>query len=74
MELTAEQMFKEIGYEKEEFKDLDGHLLNITYCKNKELNENIEFYLDDKYMYIDNGITIDELKAINKKVEELKWE
>ena len=73
-EKTADELFKELGYEK----DFD----NITheYRKVSESGDlfEIDFWLCDKEIskncYRDIGyITMQELQAINKKVEELGW-
>lgn len=71
---TADEMFKELGYE-----DLSNiakiPCIAIYYAKN---DKRIAFYDDktfDIYNYLDGDeyVTMQELKAINKKVEELKW-
>ena len=70
---TADEMFEELGY----YKDFD----NTTHEYRKEDDENlfeIDFWLADKEVsknyYREIGyITMQELKAINKKCEELEW-
>ena len=70
---TADEMFEELGYE--------GLSIFVKipcvaiYAKN---DKRIAFYDDktfDIYNYFDGAeyVTMQELKAINKKVEELKW-
>ena len=71
--LTADEMFEELGYYKdfddmthEYRKEKDGDLFEIDFwLKDKEVSKN--YYRDMGY------ITMQELKAINKKVEELGW-
>lgn len=67
----ADKMFKELGYEKIENK------IQITYVKPYE---NIQFLLNVKkieYNFLKGSTfltqTMEELKAINKKIEELGW-
>ena len=61
----ADKMFEELGYEKIE----EDRVLIYTH----ELNT-IEFNLENKLLYMgENWIDIDDLKAINKKCEELGW-
>ena len=68
--MTADKMFEELGYEKEENESL------ITY---KYFNWRIYFLKADKTvgknMYDDEScfFTMQELKAINEKCKELGW-
>lgn len=73
---TADEMFEKLGYKKFNKKhDFE----NIKYYKNEDNilyfdETNKSFYksgLYDDLMYDD--ITMQELQAINKKVEELGW-
>ena len=67
---TADEMFEELGYKKEEH-----HYFNCNYIAylNKEKNA-IDFMLEHKTVRIwAIACTIQELQAINKKVEELGW-
>lgn len=70
--MTADEMFDELGYEKREifggfkfYKDNDNTIIfdeaNKSFIKQGEYGD----YCDD--------ITVEELKAINKKCEELGW-
>lgn len=71
---TADEMFKELGYEK--IVDDENR---IIYDNNVDLNEDIYntriiFKIDLKEIKFSvNEISLDELQAINKKVEELQW-
>lgn len=69
-ELSADEMFDELGYKisKNNNKEIE-----FTYCE-----ETINFWLKEKEVSKDiygsiDFITIDELKAINKKCKELGW-
>lgn len=69
--MSGDEMFKELGYEKIENK------IQITYVKPYE---NIQFLLNVKkieYHFLRGSTfliqTMQELQAINKKVEELGW-
>lgn len=81
-ELTADEMFEKLGYEKIDKKGLK----HIQYVRqiNKNTKENITFHKTFKkvevYFYdyedydeLTKPIAMQELKAINKKVEELEW-
>lgn len=61
----ADKMFEEIGYKK--WVDKDGHIHYIHNKKDKEFT----FMLND--CYSTKRPTKEEQKAINKKVEELRW-
>lgn len=72
---TADEMFKELGYKKfnkihdfeniKYYKDDD----NILYFDEKDKS----FYKSGEYDSMCDDITMQELKAINKKCEELGW-
>lgn len=61
----ADELFDELGYEKKH-----DNKRRIVY--KKPLAE-IEFNLKQKYIFVDFGLDMQELQAINKKVEELGW-
>lgn len=69
----ADKMFEELGYEIDSTFEIKGHLY---YCKDYI---RIDFDLERKEFYKYNlsgyrcPITIPELQAINKKLEELGW-
>lgn len=72
-EKTAREMFEELGYEYQE----NIYKLDYTIF-NKDKFKIISFYKDDKTFYKQEDyepgdITLEELQAINKQVEELKW-
>ena len=72
----ADKMFEELGYKK--FTGEHGY---VTYLlKYDKDNDNIIYFYDDKtfhkggeYSEFCDYITMQELKAINKKCEELGW-
>lgn len=81
-ELTADEMFEKLGYEKIDKKGLKY----IQYVRqiNKNTKENITFHKTFKkvevYFYdyedyeeLTKPIAMQELKAINEKVKELGW-
>ena len=75
-EKTADEMFEELGYTKEVIKSEVNDEINHTYIKpfvEEYLSGFINFKLIKRSINIDHPIGIKELKAINKKVEELGW-
>ena len=70
--MSADDMFEQLGYEKEYYRADD-----ITYSLKSEDNKYdknyITFYFDSEIVYVDKSISMQELKAINKKVKELGW-
>lgn len=74
--MNAEEMFKKLGYKKRAFGNC------IIYEKGSIMRYIIQFNLKDKifYSYTECGmansikiLTANELKAVNKQVEELGW-
>lgn len=69
-EKTADEMFKELGYENGTGHNLgDGE----KYIYYEGHYNRILFYKKSKKIIINGNFTIQELQAINKKVEKLKW-
>lgn len=75
MEETADEMFENLGYKKQ-----DGDDCWLEYYKNSyEITKIIEFELNEHYIFVQTNegdsmpISLKELKAINKKVGELGW-
>lgn len=74
-EKSANKMFKELGYEE---KNFDTGIINFIKEYGKETQSNIHFWEEEKTIS-KNGdidsvrITMQELKTINKKCEELGW-
>ena len=72
---NADKMFEELGY-----KNIQMNVINLLFEYAKEdLQERISFYASEevaktfKYKNNSSQITMQELKAINKKCEELGW-
>lgn len=76
-EKTADEMFKELGYEKfYSINNIDNVPNNICYCTDEfEIKFNMIYEAIDfekkKAHY--SSITMQELQAINKKCQELGW-
>jgi len=75
--MSADEMFEKLGYKKTLRENC------IEYCKsidNLHYTEyyTITFFIPEKWVYMNNPwgnkIEIEELQAINKKVEELRLE
>ena len=82
-EKSADEMFKELGYEKQEDKYRIKYFLKQNYT-HFVVTKRIAFYKVEKDIcleqwnvtegiIISTNITMSELQAINKKVEELGW-
>lgn len=72
-ELTADEMFEKLGYEKT-FTEVD----NIKYYKDDDnviyfVITHRTFHKTGEYDGMCDAITMQELKAINKKCKELGW-
>ena len=71
--MSAEEMFEELGYE------YFNNGLRISYNNFEKECKLIEFQLDKKKMILADDseeiveLSIQEIKAINKQVEELGW-
>lgn len=73
-DMTAKEMFEELGYISLTKNYIKGELKTIVY-KNEVNKDWIKFYAD-KQQFIEmsgNGIFVQELKAINQQVKELGW-
>lgn len=75
---SAKEMFEELGYEKTNVINPDGCINYVdTNEKYSEIYFDKNFKLITKH-YLNSGIacpiTLEELQAINKQVEELHWE
>lgn len=75
---SAGEMLEELGYIKEYYFSPEGEKIGENYI-NKDKEIEITFYYVDKEFCISSEgeyaicVGIDELKAINKRVEELGW-
>ena len=75
-EKTADELFEELGYEKKNLDIIRSRFWeeweNQDLAKTLSFNNHYEtFYITDEDVC---GITMKELQAINKKVEEFGWE
>ena len=61
-------LVEELRFEKSEIKNIC-----IKYTKYNLFSKEIYFYLKQKKVGLDGVFTLQELQAINKKVEELGW-
>lgn len=70
--MNAKKMFEKLGYE---FKSLyDGTLIKFEkLTSNYPTWKTIWFSLDDKVINFDGNIDANDIKAVNKMVEELGW-
>ena len=66
---SAKELFEELGYK---LTVSSAHRIVYTLDNNKWLQD-IEFGLEDKIVFAENGTTMQELLAINKMVKELGW-
>lgn len=71
--MTAKEMFEELGYEYSVLLSDNGRIYYEYKHNNNQPSNFIIFDLN--YMSISNDcdITLEELQAINKQVEELSW-
>ena len=68
----ADEMFKELGYEKRE----DNYLIEYiqkTQAMEEKFQFEIAFAKVSKLVGVHQLISMEELKAINEKVRELQW-
>lgn len=82
--MSAKEMFEELGYKRDEFINANSDYINkkfISYGKGKvhiaisSFSEPISIckFKDSWFFSKALDITIQELKAINKQIEELGW-
>lgn len=71
----ADKMFEELGYKK--ITRGRGYTYLVKYYQDEDniiyFCEDKTFYKDGEYSEFCDSISMQELKAINKKVEELGW-
>ena len=73
MKKTADELFKELGYEKiRNNKDFEVYRKNDYNIIDFERDDK-RVYKSAKYDTTSDGITMKELQAINKKCQELGW-
>ena len=69
---SAREMFEELGYEQENKNNVIYYFKKIRIPKSY-IVYSINFIIDTKEIFINKNINMQELKAINKQVEELGW-
>ena len=74
--MSADEMFKELGYERNKSKEFIIYSKKeMKYNKTKKWEICLVFNCIDKCLMVKNKqlFSLEELQAINKKVEELGW-
>lgn len=72
----ADEMFEELGYKENTLQEfIIFSKKELRYTSQKEWEICLDFNCIDKCLMVKNKayFSIEELKAINKKCEELKW-
>ena len=69
--MSADEMFEKLGYKKKKAYWKEDKQIHFIEYSTDEIS--IEFSIATKHIMITNLINIQELQAINKKVEELGW-
>ena len=70
---TAKEMFEELGYEQEAKNNVIYYFKKVNIPKSY-IVYSINFIIKIKEIFISKNITLEELKAINKQIEELSWD
>lgn len=73
---TADEMFEELGYERNKSKEFIIYSKKeMRYKKAKEWEICLDFNCIDKCLMVKNKqlFSLQELQAINKKCQELRW-
>ena len=71
--MSAIEMFEELGYEYSKLLSDDERIYYEHKCNNNKPSNFIMFDLDYQVISNDSEITLQELQAINKQIEELHW-
>lgn len=71
--MKAREMFEKLGYEYSKLLSDDGRIYYEYKHNNNQPSNFILFDLDYKVISNDCDITLEELQAINKQIEELGW-
>lgn len=74
--MNADEMFEELGYERNKSKEFIIYSKKeMKYNKTKKWEICLGFNCIDKCLMVKNKqfFSLEELQAINKKVEELRW-
>lgn len=70
--MSAKEMFEELGYEQNTKNNVIYYFKKIHIPKSY-IVYSINFIADKKEIFINKNIDMQELKAINKQIEELDW-
>ena len=70
--MKAKEIFEELGYEQNTKNDVIYYFKKIHIPKSY-IVYSINFIADKKEIFINKNIDMQELKAINKQIEELGW-
>ena len=70
--MKAKEMFEELGYEQEMKNNVIYYFKKIHIPKS-DIVYSINFIVEKKEIFISKNIDMQELKAINKQIEELGW-
>ena len=71
--MSAKEMFEKLGYEYSKLLSDDGRIYYEHKRNNNQPSNFIMFDLNYKIISNDCDITFKELQAINKQIEELRW-
>ena len=71
--MKAKEMFEELGYEQEMKNNVIYYFKKIHIPKS-DIVYSINFIVEKKEIFISKNIDMQELKAINKQIEELGWD
>ena len=75
--MSADEMFEKLGYKKLNKKELkssfDDDFLELILCVYEAPMYNFVYFYNDKTVQFTSSKNMQELQAINKKVEELGW-
>lgn len=71
--MSAKEMFEQLGYEYSKLLSDDERIYYEHKNNNNQPSNFILFDLDYKIISNDCDITLEELQAINKQIEELGW-
>ena len=74
--MTAKEMFEKLGYKQKIQNDVIYYFkeVNIPKQYGSSIFYHINFILKDKEIFISRNLLLEELKAINKQIEELGWD
>lgn len=73
-EKSADELFEELGYTKyiDDNNNIEFYKYGMQFC-DSDILYSIRFYSKDKEIGLNFILSMQELKAINKKCKEMKW-